>query len=149
GDLDAARQTEGGADGAGTKRAIKPSRDALLAEADAIAKEPRPVASAAPASATRGAVGGPTWHADITGARATDSYRVMFRKMEPAIVQVSCDGDTDLDCWVYDESGNIIDSDTGPSDDCSLRWTPAWTGPFRIKIKNFGREANLYTVITN
>lgn len=149
-ELDSTKQSEGGEGAPVTKRAIKASRDALLAEADAMAKEgERAAGSASPQSGTRGALGGPKSHVDIVSARGTDAYTVMFKKMEPVIVRVSGDGDTDLDCSAADERGNVVDSDTGPSDDCYLRWTPAWTGPFRIKIRNLGKEANLYTLVTN
>lgn len=100
-------------------------------------------------SGTRGAVGGAKRHTDIVRAGASDTYEISFRGGEEALVIVSGDGDTDLDLYVYDENGNLIDSDTDGTDDCVCTFTPRWTGKFRIKIKNYGRVYNKYVLITN
>ena len=59
------------------------------------------------------------------------------------------DGDTDLDCYVYDANGNLIDSDTDATDYCVLRWRPAWLGTFRLEIRNLGPVYNAYVLRTN
>lgn len=101
------------------------------------------------AGETRGRVGGPVRHADRVNARSTDTYTIRFRGGEPALVIVSGDGDTDLDLYVYDENGNFIASDTDSSDDCVVTFNPRWTGPFKIKIKNYGNVYNNYVLVTN
>ena len=88
-------------------------------------------------------------HSDIVRANETDVYNLYFRGGEEAIVIVSGDGDTDLDLYVYDENGNLIDSDTDRSDDCIVSWTPKWSGYFKIKIKNLGDVYNRYVLVTN
>ena len=48
--------------------------------------------------------------------------------------------------FVYDENGNLIDSDTDSTDVCVCSWTPRWTGYFSIKIRNYGNVRNYYTM---
>ena len=100
-------------------------------------------------TATRGALGGPKEGMEVVAARSTDSYKLAFRAGEPATVFVSGDGSTDLDMYVYDENGNLIDYDEGNSDDCLIRWNPKWTGSFIIKIRNLGNVWNRYAIVTD
>ena len=100
-------------------------------------------------SNVRGAVGGPKYARSSVNAGGSDIYNISFRGGEFAMVTVIGDGDTDLDLYVYDENGNLIDSDTDYSDNCICTWTPRWTGNFRIKIVNRGRVYNRYVLNTN
>ncbi|MEO6525472.1 MAG: hypothetical protein ABIP93_02495 [Gemmatimonadaceae bacterium] len=54
------------------------------------------------------------------------------------------DGDTDLDCFVYDSDGDLVDSDTDESDVCLLD-TPG-IGGHTLVIRNLGRVYNRYVV---
>ena len=96
-----------------------------------------------------GAVPGPKATRERVQARSTDFYAVTFRRGEIARVALSGDGDTDLDLYVFDESGNLIASDEDGSDDCYVSWVPRWTGSFTIKVVNRGYVANDYTILTN
>jgi len=98
---------------------------------------------------TRGALPGPRRIVDRVLGGYTDTWTIRFRGGEPAYVVVSGDGDTDLDLYVYDENGNLIDSDTDSTDDCVAAFNPRWTGVFYIKIKNLGRVYNRYVLVTN
>ena len=99
--------------------------------------------------ATRGVVGGGvTRHTCVRGGY-TDTWTFRFRGQEPAYVCVNGDGDTDLDLYIYDENGNLIVSDTDGLDLCICRFTPLWTGTFRLKVVNRGRISNCYTLVTN
>ena len=40
----------------------------------------------------------------------------------------------------------MVDWDYRDGDNCSLRWTPEWTGKFTIKIINHGRKDNEYWI---
>ncbi len=100
-------------------------------------------------SSTRGAVGGPKVQKERVLGKDVDTYKVKFWSKELAEVCVSGDGDTDLDLYVYDENGNLIESDTDYTDDCVVRWVPAWTGTFIIKIVNRGALYNNYVIWTN
>jgi len=129
---------------------------ALIAEARTMAGGDRDTLKAidsavasVPASVARGHVGGPQYICDQVQARSTDRWRMMFRANELAVAWVNGDGDTDLDCWVYDENGNLIASDTDYTDSCLLQWRPAWTGEFTLRIQNFGDVWNGYCIETN
>ena len=98
---------------------------------------------------TRGAVGGPKIQKERVLGKDVDTYKVKFWAKELAEVCVSGDGDTDLDLYVYDENGNLIESDTDYTDECVVRWVPAWTGTFIIKIVNRGALYNNYVIWTN
>lgn len=98
---------------------------------------------------TRGAVGGPKATKERVLGKDVDSYKIKFWAKELAEICVSGDGDTDLDLYVYDENGNLIESDTDYTDECVVRWVPAWTGNFIIKIVNRGALYNNYVIWTN
>ena len=99
--------------------------------------------------AQRGAVNGPSRHYDSVNGNSTDSYNINFVANELAEILVSGDGDTDLDLYIYDSNGNLIASDTDYSDDCYVRWVPAWTGRYIVKVVNRGPVYNRYVIITN
>lgn len=100
-------------------------------------------------SQERGAVGGSKYSSTFVKAKGTDVYRINFRAGQTAIVTVIGDGDTDLDLYVYDENGNLIDKDADYSDDCVVTFTPRWTGVFVIKVVNRGNVYNSYVMRTN
>jgi hypothetical protein len=98
------------------------------------------LSSISPAQA--GLVDGPTKLVQIVNPNSTWTLRGKYEKEANASVYVNGDGSTDVDCFVYDSSGGLIDSDTNPLDTCYLTWRPAWTGYFKIVIKNTGAEEN-------
>ncbi|MDE6139610.1 MAG: hypothetical protein K2F95_01490 [Alistipes sp.] len=98
---------------------------------------------------SRGRVEGSTVHADCVNANATDTYTLRFIGGELAEVAVIGDGDTDLDLYIYDSNGNLIEKDDDYTDRCYCSWTPKWTGAFSVKIKNRGGVCNYYTLYTN
>ena len=136
-----------------------PAHDAsgLLAEAstlaksqkkDALAKDADAVLAKLPA-ATRGATNGARENFDEVNAYSTDVYTISFDANEPAAVGLSGDGSTDLDLYVYDQNGNLICTSNGAGDDEACSWTPVWTGPFKIQVKNVGGVENYYAIVTN
>ncbi len=149
---DQAKTTEGGADDQGTK-AGKVNLDAtqLLADAKAMAKEDGMLLALIDDvnANVRGAVNGPQISRTNVRANGTDEYNVRFRAGETAIVTAIGDGDTDLDLYVYDQNGNLIDSDTDYTDNCVCTFTPRWTGNFKIRVVNRGRVYNNYVLRTN
>lgn len=98
---------------------------------------------------TRGASGGPKYNKTYVKANGTDVYRITFRAGETAVVTAIGDGDTDLDLYVYDENGNLIEKDADYTDDCVVTFTPKWTGVFVIKVVNRGNVYNNYILRTN
>jgi hypothetical protein len=121
-----------------TKRGLKSK---LVAGAVAIA------AGLASQAALAGA-GGLRAHEVVRGNH-TDIYNVTFNGGSRAAVAIYGDGDTDLDLYVYDQNGNLICRATGRGDAEACRWTPRWTGPFRIEVRNLGGMSNRYRLATN
>ena len=97
----------------------------------------------------RGSVNGPSRHYDSVNGESVDTYQISFIANELAEILVSGDGDTDLDLYVYDSNGNLIEKDTDYSDDCYVCWVPKWTGRFIVKIVNRGPVYNRYALLTN
>lgn len=100
-------------------------------------------------TAQRGAVGGARDGMYRVERYSTNTHRISFRAGEPAVVYINGDDDTDLDLYVYDENGNLIDSDVGYTDEGLVEWRPRWTGQFRIEVRNLGGIWNGYYFATN
>lgn len=98
----------------------------------------------------RGNVAGPAVTIARVQADATDRWEIgRFRAGERAQVIVDGDGDTNLDCYVYDEHQNLIGEDDDATDYCVLSWIPRYTGPFTLSVRNLGRVWNEYVLTTN
>jgi uncharacterized membrane protein len=98
-------------------------------------------------SANAGAKEGSWSHKDTVSGYTTQVYKsIVYVANKQAIVLVRGDGSSDLDCEVYDSSGDMVDWDYRDGDNCSLRWTPEWTGKFTIKIINHGKNDNEYWI---
>lgn len=100
-------------------------------------------------SPTRGRDDGPARIAQRIGDGVTDVYTATFKANEPVMVAITGEGVTDLDLTVEDESGNRVCSSTGAGDDESCRWTPRWTGAYRIRVRNLGSIYNEYRLLMN
>lgn len=96
-----------------------------------------------------GAVGGPKSKRDTVMPGKTDVYTIVFEGEEPAKIEVIGDGASDIDCYLFDNNGGLIRSDTDFTDTCLLQWTPAWTGKFSLRIVNTGKRPNEYRLNTN
>lgn len=154
-DMQATRGTTSNPEEKDAKISFDPAQ--LLADAKKFAGKDKTVlalikkveADLASAGSTRGAVGGPKGQRDRVYGKDYNLYTVKFWSNELAEVCVSGDGDTDLDLYVYDSNGNLIGSDSDYSDDCVVRWVPAWTGEFTIKVVNRGAVYNNFAIWTN
>lgn len=99
--------------------------------------------------AQRGNINGPSRDYYAVNGNSYLDYTASFVANQLAEVLLSGDGDTDLDLYVYDSNGNLIASDTDYSDDCYVRWVPAWTGRYTIRIVNRGPIYNRFVILTN
>jgi hypothetical protein len=100
--------------------------------------------------ARRGVVDGPAAHTDRIEANATDVFNnVEFEGGKEAAVYLQGDGDTDLDLLIQDQFGIEICRRDSYADRELCRWTPRWTGPFSIIVKNHGSVWNHYRLVTN
>ena len=99
--------------------------------------------------AQRGNINGPSRDFSAVNGNSYTDYTASFVANQLAEILVSGDGDTDLDLYVYDSNGNLIASDTDYTDDCYVRWVPAWTGRSTIRIVNRGPVYNRFVILTN
>lgn len=84
----------------------------------------------------------------VTGRVAPDASRshAIYVGMDDHYMTVRGQGRSgdDLDCWVYDQGGDLVDRDTDDTDYCILE-TPG-VGTHRVVIRNYGRHTNNYVV---
>lgn len=139
----------------GKKAKVSFDYDSVLADAKAFADgDPNLLAlidniDAEAKGAQRGNINGPSRDYAAVNGNSYMDYTASFVANQLAEVLVSGDGDTDLDLYVYDSNGNPIASDTDYSDDCYVRWVPAWTGRYTIRIVNRGPVYNRLVILTN
>ena len=79
-------------------------------------------------------------------AGSTDAWNMTLPADVLSILQLRGDGDTDLDLYLYDENGNLIDFDESLDDRGVVSVTPYWTGKFVVRIVNRGYVYNDYTL---
>lgn len=96
-----------------------------------------------------GAVDGPLTHRDTINPYDSDRYSIVFERERRARIDIVGDSSSDIDCYVYDSEGNLIDQDSDFTDHCILSWTPRWTGKYSVVIKNRGSKYNEYRLRTN
>lgn len=133
------------------KKSDPRSADSLLQRARTLAGDRADIVALVDgvAAGTRGRVGGPARHQDTVRAGVTDVFTMTFRGGEEANVGISGDGDTDLDLYIYDENDNRICGSDSYGDDEICTFRPAWTGQFKVKIKNRGSVYNRYVLLTD
>jgi hypothetical protein len=59
-------------------------------------------------------------------------------------LEVIGDGDTDLDCYVYDRFGTLIGADTDRTDHCIIDWAQGTSSHLLFRIENLGTVYNRY-----
>lgn len=139
----------------GKKAKVSFNYDSVLADAKIFAAgDPNLLAlidniDAEAKGAQRGNINGPSRDYSAVNGNSYIDYTASFVANELAEILVSGDGDTDLDLYVYDSNGNLIEKDTDYSDDCYVRWIPAWTGRYTIRIVNRGPVYNRFVILTN
>src|SRR4030095_6237643 len=101
------------------------------------------------AVALGGAVRGPQSAIYKLPGRMVDTMYVTFFGGEKAEVGVIGDGVTNLDLYVYDSQGNLVNWDDGSSDLCYVKWSPRFTAVYTIQVINRGSVYNVYKIVTN
>jgi hypothetical protein len=152
-------ETSTGSEGDKSGSAIELNPEKLLTDAEQysagnksvqnIIKDTRETFAQNKAVASKGRVAGP---AIVTRKVYADSRSVdyiYFEGNELAEVAVIGDGDTDLDLYIYDENGNLIDEDEDYTDDCYASFVPRWRGTFKVVILNRGSVYNNCVLMTN
>ena len=98
---------------------------------------------------SRGRAGGIWMHCDRIEPNRVHRYEIDFMGAELAEIWVEGDGSTDLDCYVFNRGGSVIDSRTDHFDTCLLAWRPDEKEGFAIEIENLGGSPNEYCLLTN
>jgi len=86
----------------------------------------------------------PDSHTRVIPGYSTHEWTLHLPAGEHTRIVVDGDGDSDLDAFLFDENGNLIDLDNDGTDICILDVVPRWTGEFTLRIVNVGSLANLY-----
>ena len=82
---------------------------------------------------------------DRVRANDTDTWRVWVPAGSHRVV-VRGDGDTDLDCFVYDRFGTSLGRDIDYTDFCVVDFYQPASGYITIRIRNLGSVYNEYDI---
>lgn len=82
---------------------------------------------------------------DRVEARSTDTWTVWVTGGASRVV-VDGDGDTDLDCYVYDSSGRRLGADDDTTDYCIVDVYSPTSDRLTIRIRNLGDVYNQYSL---
>jgi hypothetical protein len=66
-----------------------------------------------------------------------DYHYTLQRNVRYIIFAAGDDHAQDVDIYLYDENGNLIDRDRQPDNSPVVEVTPRWTGPFTVRIKMY------------
>jgi hypothetical protein len=83
------------------------------------------------------------------GAGVTQVYRVEFEARVPARLVLSNTGGEPLSIAVHDLEGERVAGDPDQAVDRSLQWTPEFTTPVLIEVRNLGDTAGEYVLLSN
>jgi len=104
------------------------------------------IAVATVSTAFASPVAGLLRYSDTVLKHSTDSYNVVIRGGEYTHISFSGDGDTDVDCYVYDSAGNLVVQDINPEDECRMQVYSPFATVITIDLKNLGSVRNNYTL---
>jgi hypothetical protein len=100
-------------------------------------------------SGSRGAIQPGCYQPVQLRANANRVYDDAFYGDQLARVELNGSGNSDVDLYVYDEYGNEICSSTSTGAYESCSWRPVWTGPFQLRVRNYGSRSTVVQVCTN
>ena len=96
-----------------------------------------------------GSTTGPGVYTRIVPAKGEVTINEAYFGKQLAVLELTGDGDTDLDIYVYDAAGNLVVCGIGLTDRERVSFTPCATGAYRIVIRNLGCVWNRCQVRTN
>ena len=73
-----------------------------------------------------------------------DVYSIPLRANELTRFVAQGDGDGDIDCFAYDDNGNLIGQDSDSTDTCLIDIRSFWSATFKFVIKNNGSSTDSY-----
>ncbi len=102
-----------------------------------------------PVDAHRGRSGGIGSISMSINSYSTHKFGVKFESDEVAKVQITGNGSTDLDLYIYDKDESLIGKATDATDVGYVSWEHTSPEAVTIVIKNNSSAANSYEMITN
>lgn len=100
-------------------------------------------------SGSRGAIQPGCYQPVYLNGNSNRVYDDAFYGDQIARVELNGSGNSDVDLYVYDEYGNEICSSTSTGAYESCTWRPVWTGPFQLRVRNYGSRQTVVQVCTN
>jgi hypothetical protein len=85
-----------------------------------------------------------TWVRSARAYAFATNRHALYVGLSDDYVVMRGDGDTDLDCWLYNRSGELVASDTRPTDVCMLAAPDV--GTHTLVVRNLGEVYNDYLV---
>lgn len=119
-----------------TALADMPTVDAEPTPSETSTPTPQPTASTAPA--TPSFTSGPQSFSGSLNLGQSQSFNVGLNAGTSYMLVAECDMDcSDIDMWIYDENGNLIDEDVLDDDVPVLEVTPIRSAEFSVRIEMF------------
>jgi hypothetical protein len=81
---------------------------------------------------------------DVLGRNMQHSFDLVLKKEEPTFMMVTGDGESDIDCFLYDENHHLLAKDDDRSSQCVIVITPRWAGHFTLIVQNVGTKQTFY-----
>lgn len=75
------------------------------------------------------------------------SYRIPVTGGELTVFETAGDGDGDIDCYLYDDEGNLVAPDIDYTDTCRVSVLPGRSVFLTWVLKNHGRISSRYRTI--
>lgn len=120
----------------------------VLASALGLAGAATPTRAAAPEQAATlhremySPINGPQRFFGCVAGYGTTTTAVVLNGGEETEIRMHGDGAADLDLYLLDQNGNIVDSDTSYGPNGSVSVVPRWSGPFLIVVRSRGPYAS-------
>lgn len=96
----------------------------------------------------RGEIDGPATLCGYVGPNAESVWNGVFVGGQFASVTAAGTG-ADLDLYIYDDRGILIDQDTSPDHNPTCSWQPIYTGKFTMRVVNCSPYPSQYRLIHN
>lgn len=82
------------------------------------------------------------WHGYLPLGGYTDIVVTLYQGNEYAFIAGGCDDAYDVDIYLYDENGNLIDQDQTQDTAAVVAVTPRWTGTFLVRVVMYNSTPN-------
>jgi hypothetical protein len=69
-----------------------------------------------------------------------------FNKGNSLVATATPDTNTNLDCFLLDDDGKILDQDEGPENSCHIVFISPNKGRYHIQVLNMGKNSTKYTL---